>query len=182
MRLRNKDSRSPAPVEAPAQPRVAPVAQAPADLTVVPGGERLGERLVEAGLVTRGQVVAALQAPGSQPGARLGQRLVASGAVTERDIAWTVAQQRGLETVDLSMVTPAPEATALLDEHTARTFNAIPLAVYSEDGRGEVVALALADPDAAAMAAWAPPSTARCASWWPPRPTSSAPSATATGR
>jgi type IV pilus assembly protein PilB len=151
VRLRSKDSRSPAPVEAPAQPRVAQVAQAPADLTVGgPGGARGAPRLVEAGLVTRGQVVAALQAPGAQ---RLGQRLVESGAVTERDIAWTVAQQRGLETVDLSMVTPAPEATALLDEHTARTFNAIPLALYSEDGRGEVVALALADPDAAAMAA-----------------------------
>jgi type IV pilus assembly protein PilB len=151
MRLRGKDNRPPAPQEAPA-PAPARAEPAPiADTTVLPGGDRLGERLVEAGLVTRAQVLAALTAHGEGTPRRLGQRLVAAGAVTERDVAWIVAQQRELETVDLSMVTPAPEATSLLDEHSARKLTAIPLAVYQDDGRGEVVAVALADPDDATM-------------------------------
>jgi type IV pilus assembly protein PilB len=138
-------------VPEPASPVAAPVI-APAradDLTVHPGGRRLGERLVDAQLVARGHVVAAL-AESQRGGAPklLGQRLVEMGALDERDLAWAVAAQLSLEAVDLREVTPQPEATRLLDEATARRFVAIPLALA-----GDAVVVAVAAPSEPAVRA-----------------------------
>jgi type IV pilus assembly protein PilB len=101
------------------------------DLTVNPGGSRLGEILVDLGLVAREHVVAALRAPsnGSKP---LGQRLVELGVTSEYDIARAVAHRFGLEMVDLRDVTPDPAATKLLDEATARRLVAIPLSAAAD--------------------------------------------------
>jgi type IV pilus assembly protein PilB len=123
----------------------------PGDLTVHPGGRRLGEILVDAGRVSRGQVVAALADLQNGPPKRLGQRLLELGTVNERDVAWVVAQQYSLDTVDLRSVTPEPAATKLLDEATARRLTAIPLAIFNEPGRGELVAIAVALPSEAVL-------------------------------
>jgi type IV pilus assembly protein PilB len=139
--MRRKGRPEPEPVAAP-QP-AAPqrfVATAPADLTVMPGGRRLGEMLVDARLVERGQVVAALADAQRDPTKLIGQRLVEMNAVSERDIAWAVAQQYNVEAVDLRDVTPSRDATSLLDEATARSHVAIPL---STDPQGVIVAVAL---------------------------------------
>jgi type IV pilus assembly protein PilB len=123
-------------------------ASVPVDLTVNPGGSRIGERLVTANLVTRGQVVAALTEP-VRGGVHklLGQRLIEAGAVDERDVAWVVAAQHGMDVVDLRAVTPDPAATSLVDEATARSLTAIPLAV---DGPNVLIAVAM--PSAATFA------------------------------
>ncbi|WP_328991818.1 GspE/PulE family protein [Kribbella sp. NBC_01245] len=59
----------------------------------------------------------------------------------ERHRARRLAGQHGLPTADLRSVTPAAEATALIDEAAARSLTAIPLEL-----RGEAVLVAVADP------------------------------------
>jgi type IV pilus assembly protein PilB len=119
----------------------------PDDLAVLPGGRRLGEILVDANLVNRGQVVAALaESRRATPPKLIGQWLVDQAALDERDLAWAVANQRGLETVDLRAVSPDPAVTRLLDEATARRLTAIPLSV-----NGETVVIAVAYPTEATI-------------------------------
>ncbi|HEX5407874.1 MAG TPA: ATPase, T2SS/T4P/T4SS family [Pseudonocardiaceae bacterium] len=118
----------------------------PPDLTVAPGGSRLGEMLIDAKLATKEQVVAALERSKHGVGKRLGERLVELGALSERDLARMVARQLGLEVVDLREVTPDPAAIDLLNEETARALIAIPLAV-----EGDSIAVAVASPSEATL-------------------------------
>ncbi|MDT5027619.1 MAG: hypothetical protein QOE61_4045, partial [Micromonosporaceae bacterium] len=118
----------------------------PDDLTVQPGGRRLGEILVDANVVSRMQVAAALAESQRGVAKFLGQRLIEAGALSERDLAWAVGRQHSLEAVDLREVTPQPAATKLLDEATARQLVAIPLAVH-----GETVIVAVAFPATAGI-------------------------------
>ena len=134
-----KKSRPPAP------PR--PEAFRPDDLGLRPGGRRLGEILVDANLVTREQVVAALMEAqrDSQP-KLLGQRLIEHGVADERKVAWAVARQHSLEYVDLRELAPEAAATKLLAESHARALTAIPLAVH-----GEALVVAVAFPSNATV-------------------------------
>jgi type IV pilus assembly protein PilB len=149
MRIR-RQGRAPVPEPTPSPEPAAPAVQAgrAADLMVQPGGRRIGEILVDAGLVQRGQVVAALAESQRGSPKLLGQRLVEMGAVDERDLAWAVGRQLSLEAVDLREVTPDPEATRLVDEATARRLGAIPLAIT-----GDAVVVAVAVPTEATVRA-----------------------------
>jgi type IV pilus assembly protein PilB len=103
------------------------------DLAVVPGGRRIGEMLVDANLISREHVVAALtEAQRGGPPKLLGQRLVERGLVDERALAWVVARQYALEFVDLREITPEPAGIKLMTEATARQLMAIPLSVRSD--------------------------------------------------
>ena len=72
-------------------------------------------------------------------GGLIGQCLVAFNACVDADVALALAEQAGLETVDLNQVTPQPEALELLDGSMAHTFLVLPLGLTSA---GLVVALA----------------------------------------
>jgi type IV pilus assembly protein PilB len=87
---------------------------------------RLGEVLLDAGLVTGSQLAAALAAQ-SETGRRLGDQLVASGVLDERDLARALARQFGLEVVDLRKEVPEEDAVNALDEATAREMLVVPL-------------------------------------------------------
>jgi type IV pilus assembly protein PilB len=140
MRHRDRPAHAvPAPADAQVLEREP--AQRPTDLTVQPGGARLGELLVEAKLATQAQVLAALDAGQRGTGKRLGRLLVELGTLDERDLARVLAKQQSLEVVDLRQITPAPEATALMTEATARALTAIPLFLD-----GDNVVVAVADP------------------------------------
>jgi type IV pilus assembly protein PilB len=101
------------------------------DLTVRPGGNRLGELLVAAGLATAEQVVAALTESQRTP-RFLGECLLDNGLLNERDLTVVVARQRGLDLADLREVTPSPAAIALLTEAQARDLMVIPLSARPE--------------------------------------------------
>jgi type IV pilus assembly protein PilB len=103
----------------------------PADGSVRPNGDRLGEMLVSLRLATEQDVVAALTAAMQKTGF-LGEFLIEAGVVSEQTIANVVAKQRGLDVVDLREVRPNAEATALLPEAAARALEAIPLAVLPD--------------------------------------------------
>jgi type IV pilus assembly protein PilB len=147
MKLRKKSKAEPPPVATPGTAG-RDVPAWPSDLSVDPGGPRIGERLVDANLVTRDQVIAALT--DTRPGtpALLGMRLVRDGVLDERDLARVIATQHGMLMVDLRQETPDPATSRLLDEATARRLTAIPLAI--ED---HVVIVAVSEPSASNLAA-----------------------------
>ncbi len=70
---------------------------------------------------------------------RIGQALVDVGALDEKTLVLALAQQRGIEIVDLRRETPDPEALAALPESVARSLTALPLR-RNDDGFDIVVA------------------------------------------
>ena len=71
----------------------------------------------------------------------IGQCFVALGLCTQGDVAQALAEQSGLESVDLASVQPTDDALALVDASIAHTFRVLPILV--RDGR---LLVALADP------------------------------------
>jgi type IV pilus assembly protein PilB len=110
----------------PGEPPIADGADWVGDRVDAARPRRLGELLVDAGLVTEAQLTAALAAQ-SETGRRLGDQLVASGLLDERDLASTLARQFGLDVVDLRKQVPEEDAVVALDEATAREMLVIPL-------------------------------------------------------
>jgi type IV pilus assembly protein PilB len=105
--------------------------------------EKLGELLLRGQRVSHTQLNEALLQQ-SDSGKRIGALLVEAGALAERDLAWALAEQYGLEMVDLGRTLPDPEAVATLSESLARTEGAVPVA-FEDDT--VVVAVADVTPD-----------------------------------
>ncbi len=105
-----------------------PDAAVPAELTQSERGAALGELLVEAGLVTTGQVEEALRVQ-RRVGGRLGELLVHAGAVGETAVVSQVARQFGLPLADLQHARPDPQALALIPEPVARRLGLVPLRI-----------------------------------------------------
>jgi type IV pilus assembly protein PilB len=133
-------AKTPAAPVSPPPPALRPEPSRPAttiiDVDAVPGtqgpsgGRRLGDILVERALVTPAQLSAALV---QQPvaGKRLGTLLVELGALTERALVEVLAEQKGLDWIDLRRVQPQPPAVALVPEAVARACTAIPIRVVN---------------------------------------------------
>ena len=102
---------------------------------------RLGELLVRAGHATQEQINQALEL---QPllHKRLGEVLVEKKWAKPRDIAEALAEQYGLEFVDLSQVAVDPEATGLLQEGFAIGHQVVPVRFLDDNH----VQVAVADP------------------------------------
>ena len=96
------------------------------------------EILKDVGLITKEQVEDLLARTG---GLHLVETLVKEGIVRAEDIARTLASQNGMDFVDLTQVTPAPELVSLLTPETARRYKTVP--VSEHDGS---LVLAIADP------------------------------------
>ncbi len=86
----------------------------------------LGEILVQRGVLSPEQLVGALDAQDTA-GQRLGEYLVTKRVLTERDLAGVLAEQFGLEVIDLRHNFPDPAAVAVLPEANARAWGAIVL-------------------------------------------------------
>ena len=102
---------------------------------------RLGELLVRAGAATQEQIDHALEL---QPvlRKRLGEILVEKRWSTPRAVAEAIAEQYGLEFVDLSQVAVDPRASSLLQEGFAIGHQVVPVRFLDDDN----VQVALADP------------------------------------
>jgi Type II secretion system (T2SS), protein E, N-terminal domain len=100
----------------------------------------LGELIVRAGLLSSVQLDAALAAARAS-GRRLGEVLVDDELVDERELAQIVAQQEGLEFVDLGKHDLDHEAVDLIAESTARRCLALPFRF-----EGHAVCVAISDP------------------------------------
>ncbi|HLM92791.1 MAG TPA: hypothetical protein VK273_03155 [Gaiellaceae bacterium] len=100
----------------------------------------LGELTVRAGLLSSVQLDAALAAARAS-GRRLGEVLVEDELVDERELAQIVAQQEGLEFVDLGKHDLDHEALDLLSESSARRYLALPYKL-----EGTAVCVVIGDP------------------------------------
>lgn len=102
---------------------------------------RLGELLVRAGNATQEQIDQALEL---QPvlRKRLGEILVEKRWSTPRAVAEAVAEQHGLEFVDLTQIAVDPRASSLLQEGFAIGHQVVPVRFLDDDN----VQVALADP------------------------------------
>jgi hypothetical protein len=88
----------------------------------------LGTLVHRAGLLTAEQLEGAL-AEGSSTGKRLGEVLIERGLLEERQVAELVAGQKGLPFVELRPETVDPEAVKLLPQISARQFGALAIAL-----------------------------------------------------
>ncbi len=109
------------------------------------GRRLLGQILKDRGLVREGEVQEALREQREQ-GGLIGQCLVSLGTCTQADIVLALAEQAGMESVDLATVTPQAAALELVDSSMAHAFTVIPLRL-----EGDVLTVALGDPQNTAV-------------------------------
>ncbi len=102
---------------------------------------RLGDILVRRGLITEGQLEAALAAQGSEPG-MLGRILVRRGLITMDQLGDALAQQFSVPFMEVVPQTVNPQITRLLPEKLARERSCVPVAVS-----GATLQLAMVAPD-----------------------------------
>ncbi|MCP3145208.1 GspE/PulE/PilB domain-containing protein, partial [Pyxidicoccus xibeiensis] len=106
--------------------------------------KKIGELLIEAGVVTEEQVRSALGRRGAPGGQRLGEVLISQGLCTHADIARALAGQHGLPFVELPEDIP-PAVTALVSVDFQSEHRIMPFRVES-DGRAERIHVAVEDP------------------------------------
>jgi type IV pilus assembly protein PilB len=108
---------------------------------------RLGEYLIEAGLVTDAQLKEALRRQ-RQTKEPLGQILARNGMVSELDVCRVLHSQLGLPIVDLQTVAIDEQVIGLVQEELAKKYTAIPIELENRS----TVRVAMADPlNAAAL-------------------------------
>jgi type IV pilus assembly protein PilB len=121
--------------------------EASAETALAPGlklhvtkAKKLGEILIEQGLITQEGLERALaqQSRVEQP---LGRILIDLGLVKEADLVAALAKQIGFRFVDLSTITIDATAASLVPEHVARRYRALPIG-YEESK----LVVAMADP------------------------------------
>jgi type IV pilus assembly protein PilB len=109
------------------------------------GRKRIGEVLVEQGVLTEDQLKLALHIQGDTPPGtprkRLGQVVIDGGMCTERQVAEALAGALGLDLVDLGRVVVVPEAVRLLPRAVAERSSVLVL-----DKTGTRVSVAASDP------------------------------------
>src|SRR4030067_3117734 len=96
-------------------------------MAVIKKAKKIGELLVDAGLITPSQLEEALNVS-QKTGARLGRTLVNMGAVTEEGIARALAQQFNIPYISLSGIIIDPQIVRLIPEMLARRYKVIPFA------------------------------------------------------
>lgn len=123
--LRSADP-APAPVEQPASEQGpeehAPEPRTEAEMRDVP----LGTLIFRAGLLAEEQLEEALQ-EGMTSGKRLGEILVERGLIAEADLGRLLAGQKGLPFVELREAAPVADALSLLPEEKARLYGTLPI-------------------------------------------------------
>lgn len=105
-----------------------------------PTRRALGQILVSNGHLSPSELDRALELH-RQSGRSLGRELLARGLIDEPDLVRALAEQLGLEYVDLSEVRPDPTVTAMLSRTLAERYRAIPIAARD----GELL-VAMSDP------------------------------------
>ena len=104
------------------------------------GKKRLGEFLVESGLLSEEDLTRALSEQRSKRG-KLGDVIVALGLATESEIAQALAIQLGIPLIDLQNTPVEPQAIELIGEKVARKHLIVPVAIDQKE-----LHIAMADP------------------------------------
>ncbi len=104
------------------------------------GKKRLGELLVEAGVLTEQGLTRALSEQRSKRG-KLGEVIVSLGLSSEEEIAQTLSMQLGISLIDLQNTPVEPQAIELIGEKVARKHLIVPVAIDQKE-----LHIAMADP------------------------------------
>ena len=102
--------------------------------------KRLGDVLIDAGLIDEGQLTHALERQ-KMSKRRLGDELIAEGVITEAGLIEALQMQLGVEFIDLSQVDLDPEMSRVVSKNVARQYNVVPVRQSPEE-----VFLAMSDP------------------------------------
>lgn len=102
--------------------------------------ERLGELLVQAGMLSEQQLETTLEQQRTS-GEKLGRLLVNDGILTENQIAEALAEQKGLSYVRLTASTVDPSVAALIPLRVARRHGVVPISLCDN-----TLTLAMSDP------------------------------------
>ena len=103
--------------------------------------KKIGELLVEAGLITNKQLDCVLNESKKNKGLRIGALLVKKSFATELDIAETLAYQLNIPFVDIASYPVDPDAVNLINERLAQKYHVLPLC-----RNHDVLDIAMADP------------------------------------
>jgi type IV pilus assembly protein PilB len=106
-----------------------------------PQHKRLGDLLVEAGLITDEQLQTAV-AEQQRTGKLLGATLVQMGVISERELLEHLQHQLGLPLVDLAKISVDELAVQRVNEEVSRKYNALPIEIQ---GRSTLI-VAMSDP------------------------------------
>lgn len=101
---------------------------------------RLGDLLVDAGVITNDQLMSALKSQ-KESHRRLGDELIATGVITERQLIDALMMQLGIDYVELSNYDIPPEMAQVLSKNIAKKHSVVPIRT-----RGDELYLAMADP------------------------------------
>lgn len=104
---------------------------------------RLGDVLIEKGLITSEQLDTALKEQ-KEKGTLLGETLVNMGMISQDDIIDVLTEQLGVEYVDLRKYDIEDDAVHLVQEPIARKYRLIPIAISKT--QANVLIVAMADP------------------------------------
>jgi type IV pilus assembly protein PilB len=100
----------------------------------------LGQILKDQGKCHQGQIQEALSIQ-REKGGQLGQILVGLSSITRKDLLQALAEQAGMEMVDLKASAPTSDLLEKVDPQTAQAFRVVPVSL-----QGRVLTVALADP------------------------------------
>lgn len=106
-----------------------------------PKQKRLGELLIDAGLINQDQLRVALDRQKSW-GDRLGANLIATGALTEEELLLFLAKKTGIKEIDLDSCEIPSDIVSMIPYRVAQQFNVIPVRL---EGKNTLV-VACADP------------------------------------
>src|SRR2546426_6223681 len=98
---------------------------------------KLGQVLMEAGLLSQDQLTKALEEC-ARSGKRLGEYLVDQGIVSEHDLTSCLSNQLGFLFVDLAKEALNPELSSTIPEPLAKRYQAVPL---RQEGKSLTVAM-----------------------------------------
>jgi general secretion pathway protein E/type IV pilus assembly protein PilB len=101
----------------------------------------LGERLIEAGLISEDQLHVALKEQ-SRRDEPLGRILVRLGLISEGMLRDTLGESLGHDSIDLATVIPDPDALQMVPKNIARRYSMLPI---NFDKNEKVLTLAMAD-------------------------------------
>ncbi len=97
----------------------------------VPSGQRvrIGDLLIQAGLITREEVEEALNAQSTGKKKRVGELLIEKGLITEAQLLIALSAKFRMKVVDLKTTTPTPEALDALTHNMVTQLKVLPISL-----------------------------------------------------
>lgn len=107
--------------------------------------KRLGEILLEAGIISESQLQQALEYQ-QMWGQRLGSALVAKGFLSEEMLMRVLGSTLNMPIVDIARIRVAPDVVKIVPQKLAEKYDVVPIALESKGGGRQTLIVAMADP------------------------------------